>query len=148
MTPTERIAANERSRRPRLLCLDRHRVPARAAANVTVRCFAQPDAHQHGDRSPSCSVSLASGAWECHGCGARGGAYDAARETGRSPRSAMDLLIAHGLAEPRAAVRQTAPWSTKWSTNAESTPQDDLKLLHHTRKAWGSRAFLHGHGWA
>ena len=78
-------------------------LPARATPNATVRCFAQPDAHQHGDSSPSCSVSLASGAWNCHGCGARGGAYDAALDAGHSPRSAMELLIAHGLAEPRAA---------------------------------------------
>lgn len=78
-------------------------LPARAALNATVRCFAQPDAHQHRDSSPSCSVSLASGAWNCHGCGAHGGAYDAARAAGHSPRSAMDLLIAHGLAEYRAA---------------------------------------------
>ena len=78
-------------------------LPARVTLNATVRCFAQPDAHQHGDSSPSCSVSLASGAWNCHGCGARGGAYDAARGAGHSPRSAMELLIAHGLAEPRTA---------------------------------------------
>lgn len=78
-------------------------LPDRATLNATVRCFAQPDAHQHGDSSPSCSVSLASGAWNCHGCGARGGAYDAAREAGHLPRSAMELLIAHGLAEPRPA---------------------------------------------
>ena len=79
---------------------------AGAALNAAVRCFAQPDAHQHGDRSPSCSVSLASGAWNCHGCGARGGAYDAALATGHSPRSAMQLVIAHGLAERRGAERQ------------------------------------------
>ena len=79
---------------------------AGAALNAAVRCFAQPDAHQHGDRSPSCSVSLASGAWNCHGCGARGGAYDAALATGHSPRSAMQLVIAHGLAERRTAERQ------------------------------------------
>ncbi len=78
-------------------------LPERATLNATVHCFAQPDAHRHGDSSPSCSVSLASGAWNCHGCGARGGAYDAARDAGHSPRSAMELLIAHGLAEPRAA---------------------------------------------
>jgi hypothetical protein len=78
-------------------------LPARATLNATVRCFAQPDAHHHGDSSPSCSVSLASGAWNCHGCGARGGAYDAAVATGRSPRSAMELLIANDLAEPRPA---------------------------------------------
>jgi hypothetical protein len=78
-------------------------LPARATLNAAVRCFAQPDAHQRGDRSRSCSVSLASGAWNCHGCGARGGAYDAAIASGRAPRSAMELLIAHGLAQPRSA---------------------------------------------
>jgi len=78
-------------------------LPARATLNATVRCFAQPDTHQHGDSSPSCSVSLGSGAWNCHGCGARGGAYDAAREAGHAPCSAMELLVAHGLAEPRRA---------------------------------------------
>jgi hypothetical protein len=65
-----------------------------------VRCFAAPEAHNRGDRNPSCSVSLASGAWNCHGCGARGGAYDAALALGHTPRSAMGLLIAHNLAEP------------------------------------------------
>jgi hypothetical protein len=48
-------------------------------------------------------VNLASGAWNCHGCGAHGGAYDAAIARGHSPRSAMELLIAHCLAEPRAS---------------------------------------------
>jgi hypothetical protein len=79
---------------------------AAAAPNATVRCFAQPDAHQHDDRSPSCSISLTSGAWNCHGCGARGGAYDAALATGNSPRSAMELVIAHGLADRRRPERQ------------------------------------------
>ena len=53
-----------------------------------------------GDRSPSCSVNLASGAWNCHGCGAHGGAYDAALAVGHTPRSAIDLMIAHGLTAP------------------------------------------------
>lgn len=88
-------------------------LPVRATLNATVPCFAQPDAHQHGDRSPSCSVSLASGAWNCHGCGARGGAYDAARDAGHSPRSAMELLIAHGLAEPRPADHRPANRQTR-----------------------------------
>jgi hypothetical protein len=73
----------------------------RARLEAPVRCFAQPDAHNHADHSPSCSVNLASGAWNCHGCGARGGAYDAALAVGQSPRRAMDLLIANGLAELR-----------------------------------------------
>lgn len=62
------------------------------------RCFANPEAHQRGDRTPSASVSLLTGAWCCHGCGARGGAYDAARARCFSPRDAMALLTKHGLA--------------------------------------------------
>ena len=77
-------------------------LPAWSTREAPVRCFAHPDAHNRSDRSPSCSVSLASGAWNCHGCGAHGGAYDAALAIGHTPRSAMELLIAHGLAEPRA----------------------------------------------
>lgn len=81
-------------------------LPAWSQREAPVRCFAQPDAHAHGDRSPSCSVNLASGAWNCHGCGGHGGAYDAAIARGHSPRSAMKLLIAHQLAEPREADRR------------------------------------------
>lgn len=69
---------------------------------AAVRCFASPEGHRHDDRHPSASVNLASGAWFCHACGARGGAYDAAILRGHTPRSAMNLLISHGLAEPRA----------------------------------------------
>jgi Toprim-like len=76
-------------------------LPSWLRLEAPVRCFADPEAHNRGDRNPSCSVNLASGAWNCHGCGARGGAYDAALALGHTPRSAMDLLIAHGLAEPR-----------------------------------------------
>jgi hypothetical protein len=83
-------------------------LPAWATREAPVRCFADPAAHQHGDRSPSCSVSLGSGAWKCHGCGAAGGAYDAAIALGHTPRSAIDLMIAHGLVEPR-AQRAAAP---------------------------------------
>ena len=53
-------------------------LPGWPKLEAPIRCFAQPDAHNHNDRSPSCSVNLASGAWNCHGCGAHGGAYDAA----------------------------------------------------------------------
>ena len=83
-------------------------LPGWSTLEAPVRCFAQPDAHHRADRSPSCSVNLASGAWNCHGCGAHGGAYDAALAVGHTPRSAMDLLIAHGLAEPRTRARPRA----------------------------------------
>ena len=76
-------------------------LPGWPKLEAPTRCFAQPDAHTHNDRSPSCSVNLASGAWNCHGCGAHGGAYDAALGLGNTPRSAMELLIANGLAQPR-----------------------------------------------
>jgi hypothetical protein len=85
-------------------------LPAWAHEEAPVRCFAQPDAHAHGDRSPSCSVNLVSGAWNCHGCGAHGGAYDAALARGHAPRSAIDLMIAYGLAERRASS-DNARWN-------------------------------------
>jgi hypothetical protein len=76
-------------------------LPGWAQTEASVRCFADPDAHRHGDRDPSCSVNLHSGAFNCHGCGAHGGAYDAALATRLSPRDAIDLMIAHGLTERR-----------------------------------------------
>ena len=76
-------------------------LPGWPKLEAPTRCFAQPDAHTHNDRSPSCSINLASGAWNCHGCGAHGGAYDAALAAGLTPRDAMELLIANGLAQPR-----------------------------------------------
>ena len=78
-------------------------LPAASAAqtDVAVRCFADPAAHAHDDRSPSMSVSLVHGAWECKaGCGA-GGAYDAALHLGRTPREAIRLMIDYGLREDR-----------------------------------------------
>jgi len=77
-------------------------LPAWSQDQASVRCFADPDAHSHGDRNPSCSVSLTTGAWKCHGCGAHGGAYDAALTQNHTPRSAIDLMIDHGITERRA----------------------------------------------
>ena len=74
-------------------------LPRWADVNASVRCFANPAAHNRDDRTPSCSVHLVSGAWKCHGCGAKGGAYDAAILRGHTPASAMDLLVAYDLAE-------------------------------------------------
>ena len=122
-------------RRPRLLRRTRHRASGWSDRDAPVRCFAQPDAHNHGDRSPSCSVNLASGAWNCHGCGARGGAYDAALATGHSPRSAMELLIAHGLAEPR---EDRAPAAR--TPSAHRQPDSPSLGQHHRRARHRSRA--------
>lgn len=70
-----------------------------------MRCFANPDGHRRGDRDPSCSVNLVHGAWHCHGCGARGGAFDAATAKGHTDRSAIDLMVRHGVVESRAEPR-------------------------------------------
>ena len=83
-----------------------------ASSEAPARCFAAPDAHRHDDRHPSASVNLITGAWYCHACGAHGGAYDAALLRGHTPRSAMTLLVEHGLAQQRSTdtkARRTAP---------------------------------------
>lgn len=77
------------------------KLAASSGAEASTRCFAAPDLHHREDRHPSASVNLTTGAWICHACGARGGAYDAALLAGHTPRSAMDLLIRHRLAERR-----------------------------------------------
>ncbi len=70
-----------------------------ATIEAAVSCFADPAAHKNGDRSKSCSVNLASGVWHCWGCGAKGGAYDAALARGLDSRDAFELKVAFGLAE-------------------------------------------------
>lgn len=76
-------------------------LPGWAYTEAPVRCFVDPDAHVRQDRDASCSVSLESGAFNCHGCGAHGGPYDAAVACDRSPREAIELMIAFGLTERR-----------------------------------------------
>ena len=68
--------------------------------NVSVQCFADPEAHSNGDRRPSTSVNSESGAWVCFGCGAAGGPYQAARSVGLSEGEAGALLGKHGLKSP------------------------------------------------
>jgi hypothetical protein len=107
---------------------------ARATLEAAVRCFADPAAHAHADRDASCSVNLETGAWHCWGCGAKGGAYDAARELDLSPRQAMDLLIRYRLAEPRTSGRaghpaapltgRPAPARVRPPARMSITPQD------------------------
>src|SRR5689334_16373845 len=74
-------------------------IPGWANLQATVRCFGNPEAHRRGDRDPSCSVNLQHGAWHCHACGAKGGAFDAATARGYTDRAAIDLMVAHGLTE-------------------------------------------------
>ena len=62
-----------------------------------LRCFAAPERHANEDKSASASVNTQNGAWYCHGCGAKGGAYHAALACGHDPGSAMRLMAAYGL---------------------------------------------------
>jgi hypothetical protein len=79
-------------------------LPAGHADEASVRCFANPEAHEHGDRNPSARVNRQHGGWCCHGCGAAGGAYHAALARGYSPAEAMRLVDDHDLRkEPRVA---------------------------------------------
>jgi hypothetical protein len=110
-------------------------LPGWAHTEAPVRCFADPDAHAHGDRDASCSVNVHSGAFNCHGCGAHGGSYDAALVVGRWPREAIDLMVAHGLTQPQprrdgsrvtsaASTHDTSPPSTARTTDAvAATPR-------------------------
>ena len=83
-------------------------LPEWAQAEASVSCFAHSEAHARQDRDASCSVNVESGLWNCHGCGEGGGPYDAAVARGRTPREAMDLLVAYGLAERRPVGRRSS----------------------------------------
>ena len=87
-------------------------LPGSAQEEASIACFADPDAHAHGDRDPSCSVNVESGAWHCWGCGAKGGAYDAALARGLDSRQAFELKVAYGLATRGSGSGQPARRST------------------------------------
>ena len=89
-------------------------LPGWAQLEASIACFVDPDAHARGDRDPSCSVNVESGVWHCWGCGAKGGAYDAALARGLGSRQAFELKVAYGLAtrgcgSGRPARRSTPP---------------------------------------
>jgi hypothetical protein len=69
-------------------------IPNRRGPWVDVRCF-NPE-HDH-DRDPSCGINVDHGGFKCHGCGAKGGPYDAAVLVGRRPQDAAELCKHHGL---------------------------------------------------
>ncbi len=136
-------------------------LPDWSKREAPVRCFAQPGEHKRGDRSPSCSVNLWSGAWNCHGCGARGGAYDAALAVGCTPRFAMELLITHGLAERRTAKsRRLHPRTRQLPSPANAhraTSRAALQCNESDITRWGEalagdgrlvRRLMHARAWA
>jgi hypothetical protein len=115
--------------------------------NAAARCFANPDAHRHDDRNASCSVSLSTGAWKCHACGAHGGAYDACLAHRLDPAQAMDALRRHDLADDdqpapaRATPRQQPPAPVTAATppTAPGVPPKVAERLHELR-GWTAEA--------
>ena len=104
-------------------------LPDKTNLEASVRCFADPGAHRREDRDPSCSINLKNGAWNCHGCGARGGAYDAALAKGHTPRSAIDLMITHRLIERRARATNR-PRATPHTQPPTSIPRAHARAKH------------------
>ena len=95
-------------------------LPGSARANAYVSCFASPELHQNDDRTHSTSVSVQHGAWKCHGCGERGGAYDAALSRGHDEESAKALMRKHGLKMLGARSPGRAPWPRPAATRRQS----------------------------
>jgi hypothetical protein len=108
-------------------------LPDWATVEASVRCFADPDAHRRGDRKPSCSVNLASGLWNCHGCGAAGSPFHAAVRVGHSEQSADELLIRFGLSERRRirpSRRDTSPTDPALKPSASALEVSEEDIAH------------------
>ena len=114
-------------------------LPGWASTEASVRCFADPEAHRRGDRDPSCSVNLEHGAWHCHACGAKGGAFDAATARGYSDRAAIDLMVAFRLTEHRAyrhANAKRGPRPRSISTRPAQPPRTPLRPIREDIERW------------
>ena len=127
-------------------------LPGWANREAAVACFADPEAHAHGDRDPSCSVNMDTGAWHCWGCGAKGGAYDAALARGRQPREAIDLMIDYGLTTRRtssaqSARRHSSSSSGRTATTASPAPRPRPRLFVDDRQVEAARARLATLSW-
>jgi hypothetical protein len=125
-------------------------LPGWAHTEAPVRCFADPEAHKREDRDASCSVNLYSGAFNCHGCGARGGVYDAALARGRSPRDAIDLMVAFGLTERRrgdtsrtssspVSTRDTSRSPARQRTHRRATAPSSLAVTAEEVQEWAEQ---------
>jgi hypothetical protein len=116
-------------------------LPGWAHTEAPVRCFVDPDAHARQDRDASCSVSLESGAFNCHGCGAHGGPYDAAVARDRSPRDAIELMIAFGLTERRrpGTCASRAGQVTSRPLEQRPAPTPALAIAADDVEAWAQR---------
>jgi hypothetical protein len=99
-------------------------IPDWARTEAPVSCFANPDAHRRADRDPSCSINLQHGAWNCHGCGAKGSAKDAATARGYSHSQAIDLMAAHRLTT-HTAHHNTRQVNTRPESRRPNPPAKD-----------------------
>lgn len=95
-------------------------------SDVSVQCFSNTVAHKHDDRVKSCSVSLGTGLWKCHGCGEAGNAFAAARSRGYSERDAAQLAKDHGLFMEREKPKLAEP--RKWQAWHRALMGDDRLL--------------------
>ena len=114
-------------------------IPDWARIEASVRCFADPGTHRRGDRDPSCSVNLEHGAWHCHACGAKGGAFDAARARGYSDRGAIDLMVAYRLTEHRPLRHRSArarPTPKSISTRPVKSAREPLRAIARDIDRW------------
>lgn len=117
-------------------------LPPKSTREATTRCFVDVGAHRRGDRAASCSVNIASGAFYCHACGARGGAYDAAIALGYSPREAIDLMVDFGLTERRSGrgTRIGTPTPARSApTLGLRHPAADLPTTERDIRRWAAR---------
>ncbi|MGH2857053.1 MAG: toprim domain-containing protein [Solirubrobacteraceae bacterium] len=113
-------------------------LPGWAQREAPAHCFAAPDVHNREDRTPSTSVNLETGAWYCHGCGASGGAYHAARAVGCSHESAIELMADHGLVERsgRFLAQEPALSSTTRPSRASEPRDAALNVSESDLKRW------------
>ena len=84
-----------------LLQQDGIEVPQGAGENRMVKCW-NTAAHSQGDRTPSMSVNFTKGAYNCHGCGMKGGAYSYLLEArGYDKTKAIEVLKGFGWGDER-----------------------------------------------
>lgn len=115
-----------------------------------ISCFANPAAHRRDDRNASCSVSLITGLWLCHGCGAKGNAYQAAIAVGSSETAARLLAQRFGLFLEKPQVKKprlpTEVRLRKWRQALRSQPLFLHRLFE--LKGWTREAIIRcGLGW-
>ena len=53
---------------------------------ISIKC-PKPENHKNADNKPSASLNRETGRWYCHGCGAKGNAYQLAEASGIDPKS-------------------------------------------------------------